>query len=247
MIYDPYTIEGFLKAHNLTLDLLITKSGRFRSGDVGLFDGAKVIHIGASPMFVAKLVVDLFQWAQDTALHPIIKSPALHYEIVIIPSPTVTGVWLVCGNHSRSPNGTLFLSGYRWHRPCTKTGRGYYQAIADAKKSNDSAVFIEFTLSAVVGTIKAQEKHQVERQDKHQVVFPDTHLAISKALKTANLSRKEIIARIGMCGDSRSFNRNVAPLLSNGLIEMTVPDKPNSRLQKYRLTDIGKTQIIGDA
>jgi hypothetical protein len=32
----------------------------------------------------------------------------------------------------------------------------------------------------------------------------------------------------------------LTPALHDGLIEMTIPDKPNSRLQKYRLTPTGK-------
>ncbi len=41
--------------------------------------------------------------------------------------------------------------------------------------------------------------------------------------------------------DRKSFHeRYLKPALADGLIEMTIPDKPNSRLQKYRLTDKGR-------
>jgi predicted transcriptional regulator len=46
-----------------------------------------------------------------------------------------------------------------------------------------------------------------------------------------------------MNSDLRSFKRHIDPLLVEGLIEMTVPDKPNSKLQKYRLTGKGKKHI----
>jgi hypothetical protein len=35
----------------------------------------------------------------------------------------------------------------------------------------------------------------------------------------------------------------IRPALAQGLIEMTVPDKPSSRLQKYRLTGKGKSLV----
>ncbi len=46
-----------------------------------------------------------------------------------------------------------------------------------------------------------------------------------------------------MTGDSRSFKRNIEPLITSGLVEMTVPGKPSSRLQKYRLTASGKARL----
>ena len=114
----------------------------------------------------------------------------------------------------------------------------YYAAIEAARKANDSGVFIEFTLSALYEIIAEQEKHQVE--------LTETQAAVLKTLENENLTRKEIFAAIGMSGDSRSFKRNVEPLLTAGLIEMTIPDKPNSKLQKYRITQKGISVLGGD-
>ncbi len=68
-------------------------------------------------------------------------------------------------------------------------------------------------------------------------------ILVLKALRSKNLSRKEIFDAIGMKNDFRAFKRHVEPLLVGGLIEMTVQDKPSSKLQKYRLTDKGKAAI----
>jgi hypothetical protein len=46
--------------------------------------------------------------------------------------------------------------------------------------------------------------------------------------------------------DRTKFRHQVLKtLLGSGLLEMTIPDKPTSRLQKYRLTENGRNWLKG--
>jgi ATP-dependent DNA helicase RecG len=59
----------------------------------------------------------------------------------------------------------------------------------------------------------------------------------------AEMSREEIQSTFGL-KDRKSFRaRYLMPALAEGWIEMTLPKKPNSRLQKYRLTDQGRRRL----
>ena len=63
--------------------------------------------------------------------------------------------------------------------------------------------------------------------------------AVMAALQ-GEMSREELQARLDL-QDRKSFReRYLQPALAQGLIEYSRPDKPNSRLQKYRLTELGR-------
>ena len=76
---------------------------------------------------------------------------------------------------------------------------------------------------------REQVKEQVKEQDKEQVTIQDLiqFCAIPR-------SRKEMQEFMGLVGRRNFSEKYIKPLLSAGKIEMTVPDKPNSRNQKYQ-------------
>jgi len=55
----------------------------------------------------------------------------------------------------------------------------------------------------------------------------------------AEMTRREMQETLRLKGDDNFRRLYLVPALAAGLIEMTIPDKPKSRLQKYRLTATG--------
>ena len=76
-----------------------------------------------------------------------------------------------------------------------------------------------------------------------QRVTPEV-MTILKALDN-ELTRRELQEKVGLKDPEHFRTHYLIPSLHGGYIEMTVPDKPNSRLQSYRRTALGKKQIKG--
>lgn len=73
----------------------------------------------------------------------------------------------------------------------------------------------------------------------------DSVTKLMMALKTGELSASELRDKLKI-KHRHTFRTNyLRPALENGLIEQTLPDKPNSRLQKYRLTEKGRKMVEG--
>ena len=57
-------------------------------------------------------------------------------------------------------------------------------------------------------------------------------------------TRREIFECIGLVYHSDAFKAHIKPLIDFGYLALTIPDKPNSRLQKYKLTEKGKGLLV---
>lgn len=235
---DPASVDDLLKAHKLMMNGLVSENGKFRSGGVGVFDGDMLIHMAPPAGFVPEHIHNLFAWYQQSELHPLIKSAIFHYEFKFI-HPFADG------------NGRM---GRMWHSlllgkwkdlffwlPIEELiqfrQKEYYDALGAADKQADSAGFVELMLEiirdsltevTVVGRSTDQHSDQVADQDK----TPTERLLYVLSDKT--LSATELMDRLGL-SHKPTFRKNyLNPALEQNLIERTIPDKPNSRNQKYR-------------
>lgn len=238
--WQPSNEKQLLQAHQLVMAGLIDDAGRYRKGNVGVMNGEVVVHMAPPASRVQKLMADLLNWLSTTDQHPLITSTVFHYEFEFI-HPFADGN----GRMGRLWQ-TLILS--KWHPLLAQLPvesmihahqSEYYQAINISTQQTDSAAFIEFMLGVILETIQSHTDNptpQVSPQVTPQVK------ALLSALLSANtpLTRNQLQTQLAL-KDRESFReRYLKPALNLRLIEMTTPDKPNSRLQQYRITPLGR-------
>ncbi len=63
---------------------------------------------------------------------------------------------------------------------------------------------------------------------------------ILRILLASPLSASDLVKSLGLQSKTGAFKRSINNLLEEGFIEYTIPDKPSSRLQMYRVTEKGR-------
>ncbi|AKU65306.1 cell filamentation protein Fic [Schaalia meyeri] len=147
---DPYSVEDLLRAHRAMMDGLVPDAGRFRSGNVGVFDADVLIHAGTPAAYVPEVMADVFGWLRATRMHPLLASCVFHFEFEFC-HPFSDGN----GRVGRLWH-TLLLSRWRpvlaWlpiESAIRRRQAGYYEALAESGASGSSGRFVEFMLEAV--------------------------------------------------------------------------------------------------
>lgn len=238
-VYDRFdtwsadSLENLLSAHALLMAGLVDNPGSFRPGGVGVMAGSSLIHMAPPAGRVPALMKDLFAWIEATDAHPLIASSVFHYEFEFI-HPFEDGN----GRMGRLWQ-SLILS--RWkalfanlpvESIVNQRQAEYYDALNESGRNGESSVFIKFMLTSILDALKSLTTPEVE-----PAVTPEV-MRLLKVMK-GEMTRKEIQAKLGL-KDEKHFRQSYQqPAIAHKLIEMTIPDKPNSRLQKYRITSVG--------
>lgn len=114
--------------------------------------------------------------------------------------------------------------------PCAKAGL----------PEPEFAVTLGFVTTVRRAAIAGQPESQL---DGVQAELSDRDIAMLQACGQEAATSRKLRAAASYSGRTRNFRICLDQLLQKELLEMTVPDKPTSPLQRYRLTDKGRAVL----
>ncbi|OPX32188.1 MAG: cell filamentation protein Fic [Gemmatimonadaceae bacterium 4484_173] len=223
----------FLAAHRAVMSGLLDFPGKYRTGNVGVMGAREVVHVAPPADRVPFLTGELFRWLNRSDHHPVVESSVFHYELEFIhPFEDGNGrmgrLWQTLILTEWNPVFSFLPVESIVHSRQQK----YYDALADSTTAANCSPFVEFMLAAILEAAKEFDYStgQVTGQVKK----------LLECLGNNPVSRREIMDRLDLKGRDNFEKLYLHPALDAGLIEMTHPEKPNSRLQKYRITSAGR-------
>lgn len=230
---DPYSIDDLKKFHGIMTRYIVEESGDFRRGEERVFNGEQCIFMAPPAQYVPQLMNELFGWMREaqTKVHPLVLSSVFHYEFVFI-HPFSDGN----GRMARLWH-TAILS--KWkpifeyipiESQVEKFQEDYYDAIARCHVEGESTFFIEFMLSQID---KILDELSVQISDDYQQIPESVQKLLAVMEYDISYTGNALMEKLGL-KSREGFRRNyLRPAMEMHLIHMTIPDKPNSRNQRY--------------
>ncbi len=230
---NPYSIKDLLKVHGVMTYLTLDESGVYRSSGEGVFDGDKCIFMAPPQDRVPILMDDLFNFMkrEKDNINPLILSSIFHYEFIFI-HPFSDGN----GRMARLWQ-TVILSNYKEifdyipiENQIKKYQEKYYNSIAYCHTNGNSNEFIEFMLKMfdeVLDEIMNSSSQVLIQNNIYlikllDIMGSDIPMTASQIMRKLNIKSKE------------TFRANyLDPAINEGLVKMTIPDKPTSKNQMY--------------
>ena len=213
---------------------------------MGVMAGNRVIHMAPPAHLVPWQIKDLFTWYQESDLHPLVKSSIFHYEFEFI-HPFADGNGRI-GRMWHTLLLAQWKSFFAWlpiEELIAKRQQEYYKALQMADAACDCAGFVTMMLEVIRDVLQempnASDAAPVDRPSSDQA---PTKLSPSEkelfrelivALGADTLSASQLMERMGLVHRPHFRQFYLVPALEKGIIERTIPDKPNSPRQRYRV------------
>ena len=231
MDINPYDINDLLKYHGIMTKALIDDFGHFRKGQVGVYQGDKILHLAPSADRVPHLINQLFDYLNHFTEHFLIKSCVFHFEFEFIhPFSDGNGrmgrLFQTC---LLSKNEPVF-SAISIETIVKERQQAYYQTLQNCQRDGESTEFIEFMLDAILEAIRRTYNQVREGYFLSSIQVKKMMNLMEDGIPYTTL---ELMDELGMKSRA-SFKKNyMDPAIKEGFVRMTIPEKPNSRNQRY--------------
>lgn len=240
--------DCLLALHRSLMKNKTEKSGCYREQSLALKNG---LQMAPQAMRVPQMVEELFAWFNTTNHHPLISSAVCHYELQFIQPVSLGNTELACTWQTQqlSQWHTLF-SLLNIHNLIATTRQQYVESINLSTKTGDSSVFIEYMLETLLSALNVLEsdlksitKSQTPQQTPqvkntiHLDIQAPQVIALINVFNQSEkpLNRQELQNQLGLKDRKHFRERYLKPAIDAGIIEMTIPEKPNSKMQQYKL------------
>ena len=222
---NPYNEKDLLKAHKLMMQDLVERNGKYRTDGVGIFDGAKVVHLAPPADRVPELMFDLFKWLKESDVHPLIKSCVFHYEFEFI-HPFQDGNGRI-GRLWQTVILKEWKEIFAWLPVETlikENQKEYYNVLGTSDSEANSTKFIEFMLSLILNTIEEIIETEKKVTQKVSVKVTVNQQKIIDAIKeNPYVTQEELAVIVGIA--RKNIILNMKKLQENGLIKRIGADK----------------------
>ena len=102
---------------------------------------------------------------------------------------------------------------------------------------------VELPVHPQLPGVQAQDGVQDGVQDGGQVNLSETEQRIPRLMSKESKKTAEIATELGYITRTRNVRTALSRLMEVGLLELTIPERPNSRNQKLRITEKGKAWL----
>ena len=230
---EPYSIESLKQFHGIMTQYLVPDSGEFRRGEEGVFSGEKCIFMAPPAKLISQLMDELFMWMKEAEknVHPLILSSVFHYEFVFIhPFSDGNGRMARLWHTAILSNWKSIFRYIPIESRIEEFQEEYYEAISRCHAEGESTIFIEFML-AQIDKILDEVSAQIHEDDERRTEYVKKLLAVMEY--DTPYTAKALMQKLGL-KSKETFRRNyLHPAEELNLIQMTIPDKPSSRNQRY--------------
>lgn len=190
-IFNPFSVESLLKAHEILMQGLVGDNGQWRKGNAAIFKGTEIIHFAPPASRISLLMQDLFEFInKNDGTSGIIKACIFHYEFEFI-HPFSDGN----GRIGRLWQQLLLMHTNKIFEYISveslirNNQSEYYNVLSKCDKLGESTLFIEFMLNQIVAALRLYSNNVV-----YEVNTPLSRIEFAKVnLMDKWFSRKDYI------------------------------------------------------